>query len=42
MQGREFRVGTPRNLTLAYTFLSIWGLMGLLTIAAAVVALSPS
>ena len=42
MQGRGFRVGTPRNLTLAYTLLSIWGLMGLITIAAAVVALSPS
>ena len=36
MQRRGFRVGTPRNLKLGYTLLAIWGLMGLITIAAAV------
>jgi hypothetical protein len=39
MQRRGFRVGTPLNLTLGYTLLTIWGLMGLITIAAAVMAM---
>ena len=36
---RGLRVGSPENLKVAYTFLAVWGLMGLITIAAAVVAL---
>ena len=39
MQRRGFRVGTPDNLTIGYTFLAVWGVMGLITIAAAVAAL---
>lgn len=39
MQRRGFRVGSPTNLKLGYTFLVIWGLMGLIMIAAAVIAL---
>ncbi len=42
MQRRAFRVGAPKNLKLGYTLLAIWGVMGLATIAAAVVALSAS
>jgi hypothetical protein len=42
MQRRGFRVGTPLNLKLGYTLLTIWGLMGLITIVAAVVALPTS
>ena len=42
MQRRGFRVGTPLNLKLGYTLLAIWGLMGLIVIAAAVVALPTS
>ena len=40
MQRRGFRVGTPSNLKVAYAFLTIWGLMGLITIASAVRVLS--
>jgi hypothetical protein len=36
---RGFRVGAARNLRVAYTFLTIWGVMALITIGAAVVAL---
>ena len=42
MRRRGFRVGAPRNLKLGYTLLAIWGVMGLATIVAAVVALSAS
>ena len=42
MQRRGFRVGAPLNLKLGYTLLAIWGLMGLIVIAAAVVALPTS
>ena len=42
MQRRGFRVGAPLNLKLGYALLAIWGLMGLIVIAAAVVALSTS
>lgn len=42
MHRRGFRVGTSLNLKLGYTLLAIWGLMGLITIAAAVVALATS
>jgi hypothetical protein len=39
MQRRGFRVGNPVNLKLGYALLVIWGLMGLIMIAAAVIAL---
>jgi hypothetical protein len=39
MQRRGFRVGNPTNLKLAYALLAVWGLMGLIMIAAAVIAL---
>ena len=42
MQRRGFRVGRPRNLKLGYTLLAIWGLMGLIVIAAAAMALPTS
>ncbi len=42
MQRRGFRVGSPASLKLGYTLLVIWGLMGLMVIAAAVVALPTS
>ena len=35
MRQRGFRVGAAANLKLGYAFLAIWGLMGLVTIAAA-------
>ena len=41
MRRRGFRVGAAANLKLGYTFLGIWGLMGLVTIAAAASALVP-
>ena len=37
-----YRVGAAQNVKIGYLFLSIWGVMGLITIAAAVVALSSS
>jgi len=42
MQQRGYRVGSAQNVKVGYLFLSVWGVMGLITIAAAVVALSPS
>ena len=36
---RGLRVGSPESLKIGYTFLAIWGVMGLITIVAAVVAL---
>ena len=39
MQHRGFRVGNPLNLKIGYAFLVVWGLMGLIVIAASVVAL---
>jgi hypothetical protein len=42
MQRRGLRVGARRNLKLGYTLLAIWGFMGSITIAAAVVALRTS
>lgn len=39
MQRRGFRIGSPVNLKLVYTMLVVWGLMGLIVIAASVVAL---
>jgi len=41
MRSRGFRVGAATSLKLGYTFLSICGLMGLVTIAAAASALVP-
>lgn len=40
MQQRGFRIGTPSNVRIGYAFLVIWALAGLVTIAAAAVALS--
>jgi hypothetical protein len=42
MQQRGYRVGAAQNVRLGYLFLSIWGVMALTTITAAVVALSSS
>lgn len=39
MQRAGHRIGAPTNVKLAYTLLSVWGLMGLITIAAAIDAL---
>ncbi|MDX2344595.1 MAG: hypothetical protein QNL12_13115, partial [Acidimicrobiia bacterium] len=39
LERRGFRVGTPQNLKIGYLMLLIWGAMGLITIAAAVIAL---
>ena len=40
MQRRGYRVGAAQNVKVGYLFLSIWGVMGLITVAAAVRALS--
>lgn len=42
MQRSGFRIGRTNNVTSAYIFLAIWGLVGLVTIVAAVVALPTS
>lgn len=42
MQRRGLRIGTPLNLRLGYGLLTVWGVMALITIIAAVMALSPS
>ena len=42
LQRNGFKVGAPRNLQLGYAMLVVWGLMGLITIAAAVIALPTS
>lgn len=42
MQQSGLRIGAPSNLRLAYILLTVWGVMALITIIAAVVALSPS
>ena len=39
MQQRGYRVGVAQNVKLGYLFLAVWGVMGCITIAAAVVAL---
>lgn len=39
MQRRNLRIGSPSSVTVGLTFLAIWGLMGVITIAAAVAAL---
>jgi hypothetical protein len=42
MQQRGYRVGAAQNVKLGYVFLAVWGVMGLITIAAAVAALPSS
>jgi hypothetical protein len=42
MQQRGFRVGAAQNVRLGYLLLAVWGVMGCITIAAAVVALPSS
>ena len=42
MQRRGYRVGAAQNVKVGYLFLSVWGLMALITIAAAVAALLSS
>lgn len=39
MQQRGLRVGSPESLRLAYVFLSLWALAGLVTIIAAIIEL---
>lgn len=39
MQRGGHRIGAPANVKLAYAMLAVWGLMGLITIAAAIGAL---
>lgn len=40
MQRRGFRIGTAQNVSAGYLFLAVWGVMGGVTAAAAVVALA--
>lgn len=40
MRQRGVRIGMQQNVTLALVFLTIWGVMGLVTIVAAVVSLT--
>ena len=42
LQRRGFRIGNPPNLKLGYALLVVWGIMGLITIVAAVTALPAS
>lgn len=42
MQRRGYRIGAKSNVPLAYAFLAIWGVVGLITIVAGVVALPAS
>jgi len=42
MMRRGLRIGTPRGVKVALTFLTIWGVTGLVTIIAAIAALSVS
>jgi hypothetical protein len=39
MRRRNLRIGAPGSVTVGLTFLALWGLMGVITIAAAVAAL---
>ncbi len=39
MERRGLRIGTPSGVTTAYAMLSIWGIAGLITVFAAVIAL---
>jgi hypothetical protein len=40
MQRRGLRIGAPKNVHLGFTMLFVWGLLGLITIVAAVAALA--
>jgi hypothetical protein len=40
MQRRGFRIGTAQSVRAAYILLPIWGVVGLMTIIAAAVALA--
>ncbi len=42
MQQRGYRIGAAQNVKVGYLFLAVWGVMGLITIAAAAIALSSS
>lgn len=42
MRRRGFRIGSAQNVSIGYTFLAIWGVMAVITIVAAVVALPTS
>jgi len=42
LQQRGYRVGVAQNVKLGYLFLAVWGVMGCITIVAAVVALPSS
>jgi hypothetical protein len=42
MQRRGHRIGATQNVTLGYVLLAMWGVMGLVTIVAAVVSLPTS
>jgi hypothetical protein len=42
MQQRGYRIGVAQNVKLAYLLLAVWGVMGCITTAAAVVALPSS
>jgi hypothetical protein len=42
MQRRGLRIGDPQSMKLGYAFLTIWGVIALVTIAAAVVAFPTS
>ena len=39
MQRRGLRIGTPQNVKVVFTFLTVWGITGLVTIMAAIAAL---
>ncbi|HSF87278.1 MAG TPA: hypothetical protein VLG28_16690 [Acidimicrobiia bacterium] len=39
MSRRGIRLGDPQNVTIGYVFFAIWGVMGVITLIAAVVAL---
>ena len=39
MQRRDIRIGTPGNLRIGFTFLSLWGLAAIITIVMAIAAL---
>jgi len=42
MARRGFRIGAPANVRIGYVFLAIWGVMGSITIVAAIFALPTS
>ena len=40
LQRRGLRIGTPQNVAVGYVFLTVWGVMGLATVLAAVMTLT--